>query len=115
MDIIKSLKSLAKYYFLYQSHDLTKEQIIQQQHNFLLYTIYANRDCAVGKYFQFDMITDYDSYRHYVPVMEYDGYKHWILQSVKGATDIIVTGKVDWFAKTSGTTSDSFKYIPVTK
>ena len=50
-----------------------------------------------------------------VPLRTYDELKPWILRSQAGELDILWPGKTQWFAKSSGTTSDRSKFLPVTK
>ena len=49
-----------------------------------------------------------------VPLMTYDQQKPYIEQMLQGQPDILWPGLCRWFAKSSGTTSDKSKYIPVT-
>ena len=50
-----------------------------------------------------------------VPIRTYDDIKPWISRARDGERDVLWTGDVTWFAKTSGTTSDRSKLLPVTK
>ena len=50
-----------------------------------------------------------------IPLRTYDEIKPWILRSQAGERDVLWPGKTQWFAKSSGTTSDRSKYLPVTK
>ncbi|MFZ4632125.1 MAG: GH3 auxin-responsive promoter family protein [Patescibacteria group bacterium] len=50
-----------------------------------------------------------------VPVSSYDDIKPWITRTRYGEKNILWPGRVKWFSKSSGTTSDKSKYIPVTK
>ena len=50
-----------------------------------------------------------------IPIRTYDEIKPWILRSIEGESDVLWPGSVEWFAKTSGTTSDRSKLLPVTK
>jgi len=49
------------------------------------------------------------------PVCTYDEIKPYIERMLKGETNVLWPGRCMWFAKSSGTTSDKSKYIPVTK
>ncbi len=50
-----------------------------------------------------------------VPLMTYDQQKLYIESMLKGKKDVLWPGRCKWFAKSSGTTSDKSKYIPVTR
>ncbi len=56
----------------------------------------------------------YEAYATQVPLSEYDQQKPWIERMVKGEANVLWPGRCRWFAKSSGTTSDKSKYIPVT-
>lgn len=50
-----------------------------------------------------------------VPVLDYETFKPWIEKMRAGEADIAASGRVRLFARSSGTTSDRSKYIPVTR
>ena len=54
-------------------------------------------------------------FRTHIPIRTYDEIKPWILRAREGELDVLWPGQVSWFAKTSGTTSDRSKILPVTK
>jgi len=54
-------------------------------------------------------------FRSQVPLSSYDDLKPWIDRSRQGETDVLWPGTVKWFAKSSGTTNDKSKFIPVTE
>lgn len=49
------------------------------------------------------------------PLCTYDEIKPFIERMLKGESNVLWPGRCKWFAKSSGTTSDKSKYIPVTK
>lgn len=48
-----------------------------------------------------------------LPVTDYDGLKDYIDRMRHGEKDVLWTGQVKWYAKSSGTTNDKSKFIPV--
>jgi hypothetical protein len=50
-----------------------------------------------------------------VPLSSYDDLKPWIERARLGEESVLWPGKIKWFAKSSGTTSDKSKFIPVTE
>ena len=48
-------------------------------------------------------------------INSYEELKAYIHRMRQGETDILWPGKVQWFAKSSGTTNDKSKFIPVSK
>jgi hypothetical protein len=73
------------------------------------------RDTRFGKKFQFDSIKNYQDFRSKVPLQNYDDLKSWVDLAIEGEDDVLWPGETKWFAKSSGTTSDRSKFIPVTK
>lgn len=68
-----------------------------------------------GKLYNYDQIKNYEDFKNSVPLQEYDDIKPWVEKAIDGGTDILWKGETKWFAKSSGTTSDKSKLIPVTK
>lgn len=56
-----------------------------------------------------------DAFRKAVPIHEYDELKPWIEQILAGEENVLWNTPVEWMAKSSGTTSDKSKYIPITQ
>ncbi|MCX8113249.1 MAG: GH3 auxin-responsive promoter family protein [Bacteroidia bacterium] len=56
----------------------------------------------------------YEIFRQKVPVQPYEALYPWIERTLRGERDILWTGRVKWFARSSGTTNDRSKYIPIT-
>jgi len=54
-------------------------------------------------------------FRENTPLSYYDDIKPWITRARHGEADVLWPGLVKWFSKSSGTTSDKSKFIPVTK
>ena len=57
--------------------------------------------------------TNYRTYTERVPLQDYEACKGDIERMMRGERDILVPGTCNWYAKSSGTTSDRSKYIPV--
>jgi hypothetical protein len=49
-----------------------------------------------------------------VPVRTYEELYPWIERSLRGEANVLWPGVVKWFSKSSGTTNDVSKYIPIT-
>jgi len=54
-------------------------------------------------------------FKSQIPIRSYDEIKPWILRAQEGERNVLWKGDVTWFAKTSGTTSDRSKLLPVTR
>lgn len=73
------------------------------------------RHTAFGENYGFDSDDfDYTEFSQSVPLSTYDEIKPWIERMLHGEKNVLWPGFCKWFAKSSGTTSDKSKYIPVT-
>ncbi len=66
-----------------------------------------------GRRYQLDKALLYRQFAERTPVADYELVKHDIERMVAGEADVLVPGRVKWYAKSSGTTNDKSKYIPV--
>ena len=66
-----------------------------------------------GSRFKFDKISNYQEFNKHVPVVNYEEFFPEIQKTLKGQNNNICPGSVKWFAKSSGTTNDKSKFIPV--
>ncbi len=57
----------------------------------------------------------YDAFTRQTPVNTYEDLKGYIDEMRQGKADLLWPGKVRWYAKSSGTTNDKSKFIPVSK
>jgi hypothetical protein len=71
------------------------------------------KDTLFGQEHDFEHIFHYDMFRKRVPVSTYDDLKGYIDRMRHGERDILWPGQVKWYAKSSGTTNDKSKFIPV--
>lgn len=68
-----------------------------------------------GKSHRFSDISTVKDFQEAVPIQTYDDIKPFVERLRAGEKDLLWPGEVKWFAKSSGTTSDKSKFIPVTK
>lgn len=68
-----------------------------------------------GKKYDFKSIASSQEFRQRVPVQTYETLKPEIDRIMKGEQNILWPSDVKWFAKSSGTTADRSKFIPVTE
>jgi len=96
-------------------------ELQQQQLNWL---VSRAAQTAFGREYGFDAMisqvgrkgkVDYRMFTAQVPLSTYDQQKPWIERMLHGEGDVLWPGVCKWFAKSSGTTSDKSKYIPVTE
>lgn len=68
-----------------------------------------------GNHYHFDQVKSYADFKQHVPLNNYDSMKPWIDQLMAGEQQVLWPQDTKWFAKSSGTTSDRSKFIPVTR
>jgi len=95
--------------------ELFRKHPVEVQKEWLERLIFEGRKTIYGQKYNFDDIHDYDDFVKNVPLQDYDDVKIWVERAVEGEEDILWPGETLWFAKSSGTTSDRSKFIPVTK
>lgn len=68
-----------------------------------------------GRKYNFSKIFSIREFKQAVPIHEYDDLKPYIQRIMNGEQNILWNTPVNWFAKSSGTTSDKSKFIPVSE
>lgn len=77
--------------------------------------IEAGKRTEFGKQFGFDRIKTYRDFESQVPIFDYETFKPFIEKTMQGKQQVIWNSDIEWFAKSSGTTSSRSKYIPVSE
>ncbi|MBR5860964.1 MAG: GH3 auxin-responsive promoter family protein [Bacteroidaceae bacterium] len=62
----------------------------------------------------YSSISSYEKFAQAVGVQDYESLKGYIDRMRHGEKDVLWKGRCKWFAKSSGTTNDKSKFIPVT-
>lgn len=68
-----------------------------------------------GKKYLFSKLFTLKEFKKNVPIQEYDDLKPYIQRMMEGEENILWNTPVTWFAKSSGTTSDKSKFIPISE
>jgi hypothetical protein len=79
------------------------------------YLMENGKETEWGKKFEYSSIKSIDEYRQRVPLQDYESLKPYIERLMRGEQNLLWNSPVKWFAKSSGTTSDKSKFIPVTE
>lgn len=66
-----------------------------------------------GKKYDYNSILTPAEYKSRVPIQDYDDIKVYIDRMIKGEQNLVWPSDIKWFAKSSGTTADRSKFIPV--
>ena len=72
------------------------------------------RDTEWGIRYDFKSIRSYADFQRRVPLQNYDDIKPYAVRMINGEKNILWPGATRWYAKSSGTTNDKSKFIPVT-
>lgn len=75
----------------------------------------SGRETEFGQQHGMSEIKNMDQFRERVPLHSYDDLKPWIERLRRGEQHLLWPTDVKWFAKSSGTTGDKSKFIPVTE
>ena len=75
--------------------------------------LHTARHTAYGRDHGFAGIRNYEDFARQVPLNSYEDLKEAIDRTRHGESDLLWPGRIRWFAKSSGTTSDKSKFIPV--
>jgi len=68
-----------------------------------------------GKRYDYKSILSVQQFKERVPIQNYDTLKPHIERMLQGEQNILWPSEIKWFAKSSGTTSDRSKFIPVSE
>lgn len=71
------------------------------------------RNTEIGRRYDFASIRNAEQYAQRVPTHDYEQLKEAIARMMHGERNVLWPGEVNWYSKSSGTTSEKSKYIPV--
>ncbi|NOZ46294.1 MAG: GH3 auxin-responsive promoter family protein [Chlorobi bacterium] len=95
--------------------ELFKKYPFDVQQETLLKLIKKAKDTEWGKQYNFTSIKNIKEFQQAVPLQDYDTIKGYVERLRNGEKNLLWPGEIKWFAKSSGTTSDKSKFIPVSK
>src|SRR5687768_7042351 len=75
----------------------------------------AGQYTEFGRLHNFSQIQSLADYKKMVPIQEYEDLKPYIERMMNGEENLLWNTPVQWFAKSSGTTSDKSKFIPISE
>ena len=95
--------------------ELFKKYPNEVQEEWLHDLISAAQATEWGKKYDYESISTPEIFKERVPIQNYDTLKPYIERMLKGEQNILWPSPIKWFAKSSGTTADRSKYIPVSE
>ncbi len=110
-----SITSLARHIFTSRMRELELHQTHGEelQRAVLQHLIARAKDTEYGREHGFATTRSYDDFVKMNPVNSYEELKGQIDRMRHGESDVLWPGRVRWYAKSSGTTNDKSKFIPV--
>lgn len=86
--------------------DAAQRDVLQSLVTAAQYTMY-------GKQYNFSRLFTVRDFKKQVPIREYKDLQPYIMRMMEGEPNVLWNSPIHWFAKSSGTTSDKSKFIPV--
>ncbi len=111
------LNSVIKWINIKRNYQLQfyRDHPLEIQNETLLSLLNNAENTQWGKKHNYAKISSVKDFRKAVPLQKYNDIKPFVDRLREGEKDLLWPGEVKWFAKSSGTTSDKSKFIPVTK
>jgi hypothetical protein len=88
---------------------------VEAQRDVLQHLVTSAQYTFFGKKHDFSRLFTIRDFKAKVPLHEYDDLKPCIQRMLDGEDNVLWNSPVHWFAKSSGTTSDKSKFIPVSE
>jgi hypothetical protein len=85
------------------------------QRGVLQHLVTSAQYTAFGKKYNFTGLFTVRDFKNAVPIHEYDDIKPYIQRMMEGEENVLWNTPITWFAKSSGTTSDKSKFIPISE
>lgn len=83
------------------------------QQDLLKKLLFSARYTEFGRCYDFSSLSTSAAFRERVPLQDYESLKPYIQRLKEGEQQLLWHSDVRWFAKSSGTTNDKSKFIPV--
>ncbi len=115
-DIMNSTKYISKlFHSRLKEIDLYATRPEEIQENVFRRLIRHAESTEWGKRHDYKNIKNYSDFKAKVPIQTYDDIKPYIERLRAGENNLLWHSKIQWFAKSSGTTNDKSKFLPVSK
>jgi hypothetical protein len=95
--------------------DLIRKYPEETQQETFFKLINRASDTEWGRNHKYETISAFQDFQELMPVQTYEDVKPIISRIRDGEQDLLWPGEIKWFAKSSGTTNDKSKFIPVSK
>ncbi len=89
------------------------EHALETQEKWFAYLVKNGAKTTFGKKFGLEVEMNYDAFKNSIPVQDYTSLAPYIERVIKGEENILWSTKIEYVAKSSGTTQGKSKFIPV--
>lgn len=91
------------------------EHPLETQREVLQHLITEGQYTEFGRKYHFNKTFRIRDFKSAVPIHTYDDLRPWIERMMAGEENVLWNTPVEWFAKSSGTTSERSKFIPLSQ
>ncbi len=110
-----NLTKIAGKFFLPRQKEIERHYTEPEalQHEVLNYLISKGKQTEYGRNHLMGAVDNYEDFRDRLPICTYEDLKSDIDRMRHGDEDVLWPGQTRWYAKSSGTTNDKSKFIPI--
>ena len=110
-------KLLNKVYFSHRLKviELYTEHAGELQAGVLKRLVHMAANTEWGKKYDYASIRTYEDFKKRLPIQTYEEIKPYVARLRAGEQNLLWPSEIRWFAKSSGTTNDKSKFLPVSK
>src|SRR5678810_1351162 len=90
-----------------------KNHPVNAQREVLQHLVTSAQYTEFGRKYNFSQLFSVKQFKETVPIHEYEDVKGYIQRMMDGEPNVLWNTPIYWFAKSSGTTNDKSKFIPV--
>ena len=111
------IRSIVSWLSIKRNHqvELFRKYPFDVQQEILFKLLDKAKETEWGEKYDFASIKTIKEFQNRLPLQKYEDIKPYVERLRKGERDLLWPGEIKWFAKSSGTTSDKSKFIPVSK
>lgn len=88
---------------------------VEAQRAVLQHLITEGQYSEIGRKYNFSNTFKIRDFKNAIPIQQYEDLKPYIERMMAGEENLLWNTPIEWFAKSSGTTSDRSKFIPVSQ
>ncbi|MCW5917313.1 MAG: GH3 auxin-responsive promoter family protein [Ferruginibacter sp.] len=114
MNVLSSAISKLARMRLWRIQNWTNHPVVAQR-EVLQHLVTSAQYTAFGKKYKFSRLFSVKQFKQAVPIHEYKDIQPYIERMMEGEENLLWNTPINWFAKSSGTTSAKSKFIPVSE